>query len=213
MTTALDQVLMRSAELDVELLPYLELPIAPASDRLRAVRGMCGVAFEHAESIKMLIATGNFTSALGLLRLQYEAMLRGFWLHYAAPESAVSKLMGEFTREAVGNSEKLPMQADMIKALEGKAPPPAMVSLNNFKEQQWKPLSSFVHGGIHALTRHSKGYPVTLLTQVVCVSNGLSTMAAMLLLIISSDRTKVGHLTVVQADFADCLPGRDLGAL
>ena len=38
-------------------------------------------------------------------------------------------------------------------------------------------------------------------------------MAAMLLLIISSDRTKVGHLTVIQAEFADCLPGKDPSAL
>ncbi len=201
---------MRSAELDVALTPFLELPIATDSDRLRAVRGMCGVAFEHAESTKMLIATGNFTSALGLVRLQYEALLRAIWLLYAAPESAVSKLMGEFTREAVGNSEKLPMQAEMIKALEGKAPKAAMISLSNFKEHQWKPLSSYVHGGIHALTRHSKGYPVILLAQVVRVSNGLSTMTAMLLLIISNDQTRVGQLSAIQSAFADCLPDQDL---
>ena len=210
MTTALDQVLMRSAELDVVLSPFLELPIAIDSDKLRAVRGMCGVAFEHAESVKILIATGNFTSALGLVRLQYEALLRGFWLLYAAPESAVSKLMGEFTREAVGNSEKLPMQAEMIKTLEGKAPKAAMISLSNFKEHQWKPLSSYVHGGIHALTRHSKGYPVVLLTQVVRVSNGLSTMAAMLLQMISSDQTRMGQLPAIQSEFEDCLPDKDL---
>lgn len=212
MTTALDKILMRSVELEAALFPYLELQIASDLERPRAVRGMCSVAFEHAQSIKMLIAAGNFTSALGLLRLQYEAMLRGFWLHYAAPEADVSRLMGEFTREAVGHSETLPMQSEMTKALEGKAPQAAMISLKNFKEHQWKPLCSFVHGGIHALTRHRKGYPATLLTQVVSTSNGLSTMTAMLLQIISSDRTKVGHLAVIQNEFADCLPGRDFRA-
>jgi len=208
MTTALEQILRRSAELETVLAPYLDLPLANASERLRVTRTMCGVAFEHAESTKILIATGNFTSALGLVRLQFEALVRGTWLLYAAPEAAVSKLMGEFSRESVGNSEKLPMQAEMLKALEGKAPRDAMISLNSFKEHSWKPLSSYVHGGIHALNRHSKGYPVVLLTQVLRASNGLSTMAAMLLLIISSDRSRVGQLTVIQSKFNDCLPDK-----
>ena len=43
-------------------------------------RIMCGIAFEHAESIKILIASENFTSALGLFQLQYESQnsYRGF---------------------------------------------------------------------------------------------------------------------------------------
>lgn len=101
------------------------------------------------------------------------------------------------------------MQAEMINSLEGKAPDALMISLRNFKEQQWKPLSSFVHGGIHALTRHSKGYPVALLTQVVRVSNGLSVMAAMLLLMISSDQSRSGQLPALQIEFKDCLPEID----
>jgi hypothetical protein len=121
--------------------------------------------------------------------------------------------MGEFTREVVGNSEKLPMQSEMLKALEGKAPESAMISLRSFREHQWKPLSSYVHGGIHALSRHTKGYPVVLLTQVLRASNGLSTMAAMVLLMISSDRSRIGQLTVIQSEFADCLPDRYQGDL
>src|SRR5690606_468091 len=111
------------------------------------------------ESAKILIATGNFTSALALVRLQYEALVRGMWLLYAASDSVASKLMNEFSRESVGNSEKLPMQAEMLKSLEGKAPKEALISLLSFKEHSWKPLSSYVHGGVHALHRHSKGYP------------------------------------------------------
>jgi hypothetical protein len=206
MTPSLDDVLARSAELEAVLAPFLELPIVGASDRLKATRGMCGVAFEHAESIKILIATRNFTSALGLVRLQYEALVRGLWLLYAAPDAAVDRLMGEFTRESVGRNEKLPMQAEMLKVLDGKAPKDAMISLESFKEHQWKPLSSFVHGGVHALQRHSNGYPEALLTQVLRASNGLLTMVAMTLLMISSDRTKVGLLSKVQMEFNDCLP-------
>lgn len=206
MSDALNTLLARSAELEVVLLPYLEISLRHKSERIEASRIMCGVAFEHAESVKMLIATGNFTSALGLIRLQYEALVRAMWLFYTAPENVVSKLLNEFTRAAVGNSEKLAMQAEMLKGLEEKAPSDAMISLVGFKENSWKPLSSYVHGGIHALQRHSKGYPVVLLVDTLKASNALSTMAAMHSIILSFDPSFAGQMRTIQISFRDCLP-------
>lgn len=197
---------MRSAELETTLIKFFGLPTFNSSDRLIVSRTMCGVAFEHAESVKMLIASGNFTSALGLVRLQYEALVRGMWLLYAASDDAVAKLMNEFSRESVGNSEKLPMPAKMLESLEGKAPEAAMISLLDFKEHQWKPLSSYVYGGIHAVHRHSKGYPVMLLQQVLKTSNGLSTMVAMLLVILSGDTSQQGKIRAIQIEYFDFLP-------
>ena len=188
------------------MVPFLDLPTDNSSDRVRASKTMCGVSFEHAESAKTLIASGNFTSALGLVRLQYEALVRAIWLLYAASDAETSRLMNEFSRDSVGNSEKLPMQADMLRSLEGKAPRDAMISLVNFKENSWKPLSSYVHGGIHALQRHSKGYPVGLLRQVLKASNGLSTMAAMVLIILSGDTSQQGKMRAIQQRFSECLP-------
>ncbi|WP_412034982.1 DUF6988 family protein, partial [Vibrio sp. 1403] len=49
---------------------------------------MCSVSLEHAESLKILLATRNFTSALGLLRLQFESLVRGMWVLYAASDVA-----------------------------------------------------------------------------------------------------------------------------
>jgi hypothetical protein len=188
------------------LVPFLDLPTVNASDRVRASKTMCGVSFEHAESAKMLIASGNFTSALGLVRLQYEALVRALWLLYAASDAETSRLMNEFSRESDGKSEKLPMQADMLHSLEGKAPRDAMTSLVSFKDNSWKPLSSYVHGGIHALHRHSKGYPVVLLRQVLKASNGLSTMAAMVLVILCGEPSQQGKMRAIQERFSACLP-------
>jgi hypothetical protein len=84
MAAQLDELLMRSAELEQELVEIFSSPPANSTDRLAASRIMCGVAFEHAESAKILIAAGNFTSALGIVRLQYEALLRAFWLLFCA---------------------------------------------------------------------------------------------------------------------------------
>ncbi|MCO1337211.1 hypothetical protein MO867_23100, partial [Microbulbifer sp. OS29] len=72
-----------------------------------ASRVMCSIAFEHAESAKMLISAGNLTSATGLVRLQYEALVRAMWLRYAASDIAVSKLTSELTRETATRANNL----------------------------------------------------------------------------------------------------------
>jgi len=202
----INELLSRSAKLEAVLAEYLELKPYDGSARLMVSRVLYGVAFEHAESAKILIASGNFTSAIGLLRLQYEALVRATWLLYAATDAAVAKLAAELTHEGAKKAEKMPMLAEMLKKLEGKAPAPAIGMLLEFKKYSWKPLSSFVHGGMHAVHRHSMGYPVPLLEQALKASNGVSTMVAMLLVILSGDTTQKGKLSVTQLEFADCLP-------
>lgn len=196
---------MRSAELEAILIPYLDIQPVSNTERIIASRIMCGVAFEHAESAKILTARGNFTSALSIVRLQYEALVRSMWLLWAASDTAVEKLMAELNHESARKSEQ-PMLSEMLKDLDGKTPAIAMSQLLEIKEYHWKPLSSYVHGGIHALHRHGKGYPEQLLLQVIKTSNGISTMAAMLLVIISADKNQLGKLPAIQQSFADCLP-------
>ncbi len=167
---------------------------------------MCSIAFEHAESAKMLISAGNLTSATGLVRLQYEALVRAMWLLYAASDIAVSKLTSELTQETANRADKLPMLSEMLEKLQGKAPQDAVNMLLEFKEYSWKPLSSFIHGGIHAVHRHSKGYPSPLLEQMVRTSNGVSVMVGMLLVILHGRDEQRGKIPEMQKEFSDCLP-------
>lgn len=167
---------------------------------------MCSVAFEHSESIKMLIASGNFTSSMGLLRLQFEALVRAVWLLYSASDSWVLKLMADFSHDNVKKANNIPLLSKMLEQLEGKAPKEALAPILEFKEYSYKPLSSFIHGGIHALNRHSLGYPVPLLVQALKASNGLSTMVAMMVLILTGDKSQSGKMPEIQKKYADCLP-------
>lgn len=139
---------------------------------------MCSVSLEHAESLKILIASGNFTSALGLLRLQFESYVRGVWVLYAASDIAVGKLTAELNEENQRRANTLPMLSEMISQLDKKAPKNAVDPILEFKEYSWKPLSSYVHGGLHAIERHSKGYPIPLLEQVLKNSNGVNGLVA-----------------------------------
>tara|TARA_R110001583_G_scaffold124150_4_gene275613 strand:+ start:767 stop:1351 length:585 start_codon:yes stop_codon:yes gene_type:complete len=176
------------------------------SERIMASKVMCSIAFEHAESAKILISAGNLTSATGLVRLQYEALVRAMWLLYAASDTAVSKLTSDLTQETADRANRLPMLSEMLEKLQGKAPKEPVDMLLEFKQYSWKPLSSFIHGGIHAIHRHSKGYPLPLLEQMVRISNGVSVMVGMLLVILHGGGEQRGKMPRIQKEFADCLP-------
>lgn len=203
----INTLLSRSAELEDKLLEFIRLPPYDESMRIQSSRIMCSIAFEHAESAKILIASGNLTSATGLVRLQFEALVRAMWLLYAASDEAVAKLSAKLTAESAQKANNnLPMLSEMLKKLEGKAPQEPLDMLLEFKEYSWKALSSFVHGGIHAIHRHSKGYPVQLLSQMLKISNGVSLMVGMLAVIIHGGGQQVGKIPRIQQEFADCLP-------
>ena len=202
----IDNFLTTSLELENALMGFLSINDRDSDKRLKASKILCTIVFEHSESVKILISTGNLTSATGLVRLQYEALVRAMWLLYAASDVAVDKLMAELTNESAQRANKLPMLSEMLTKLEGKAPIEAMDALNEFKEYSWKALSSYVHGGIHAISRHSKGYPVEQLIQLLKISNGLLIMAGMLLIILSGDPKQKGKIPSIQMQFKDCLP-------
>ena len=192
--------------MEAVLVEFLALKPSDDSSRLVASRILCSVALEHAESLKLLIVSGNSTSAVGLLRLQYEALVRAMWLLYAASDAAVEQLAAELTSEKAKKAEKIPMLSEMLSKLEGKMPAEPLSMLLEFKQYSWKPLSSFIHGGIYAINRHGKGYPAPLLDQALRASNGVSLMVGMLLVVLSGDPAQTGKISKLQIEFADCLP-------
>ncbi|EOI8009757.1 hypothetical protein ACMVZQ_004418 [Vibrio parahaemolyticus] len=97
---------------------------------------------------------------------------------YAASDIALSKLTAELNEENQRRANNLPMLSEMISQLEKKAPKNAIDPILEFKEYSWKPLSSYVHGGLHAVDRHSKGYPIAMLEQVLKASNGVNGLVA-----------------------------------
>jgi len=202
----INELLTRSVELENKLLKFLALKPHIDTEKTSSSRIMCSIAFEHAESAKILITNGNFTSAIAIVRLQYEALVRAMWLFYAASEQDVSKLMCELTSKSANKANTLPMLSGMLANLEGKAPKEAMDMLLEFKKYSWRPLSSFIHGGIHAINRHSKGYPLSLLIQLLKISNGVSTMVGMFLVILAGDFKQQGKIPAIQSEFSDCLP-------
>ncbi len=169
------------------------------------------ISLEHAVGIRTLMAGCGFTSTFALFRVQYEALTRGFWLLYGASEGWVEKLSAPLTTENAKKANEGPMLAKMLEELEGKAPDVVMSQLNEFKEYSWKALSSYIHVGLHPLTRKAEGYPIGLIEQVLRQSNGLALMGAMLLTMLSGDPRQQGKVAALQREFAGCCPSPQAG--
>ena len=200
------RIIERSIELEAVLVPLLDIGLFDDTDRLAVTRTVCSISLEYANSSRLLIEAGNFTSAIGLMRLQYEAIVRAVWLLYAASDTAVSKLAVELTPESEQKASNMPILSVMLKQVNDKAPKQATQMLNEFKGVSGKAMNSFVHCGIHAVNRHDSGYPVHLIIQILQNSNALSIMCGMLLGILSGDKSASIRISRVQIGFNDCLP-------
>lgn len=205
MSDELNALLNRSLQLEMAARDLIDLR-AVNDDRVLASRVMCGLAFEHSESVKLLAASGSFSSAAGLIRMQFDVLVRSMWVLYAAPDATIATLLAELTSDTVKKADDVPSMSAMLGSMEGKAPDIAMNMLKEFKQYHWKPLSSWIHGGKHAFHRHSEGYPVHLLLQIIKASNGLLMMTTMHLVMISANPSLSGKVSVLQREYVDCLP-------
>jgi hypothetical protein len=82
-------------------------------------------------------------------------------------------MLVDLNKATAKQTSKIPMLSRMLEEIEKKAPHAPMAHLNEFKHYSWQPLVSFVHGGIHAVNRHGKGFPLELVlmeygTRMVC---------------------------------------------
>lgn len=103
-------------------------------------------------------------------------------------------------------ASKLPNLSEMLRQLRSKAPAPMVDQLEGFKANSVPALNSFVHAGIHTISRHGAGYPEHLVDRVVRQSNALMTMAGMLLAVVGSDEDSTVEMRRIQRPFEDCLP-------
>lgn len=206
----LEHMLQRSGALHERLDALLGDAGFDGSPRGEATLGMCLVAMEHAIAMRALMALRLPTSAVSLMRLQFEALTRAMWLLYAASDAAIDKLMAPLTLASEQAAKNLPGASEMIEQI-GKrigqgVPPAAQQMLSHFKDVSWHAMNSFVHGGIHPLRRSADGFPVDLALQVLRNSNGLTTITGMTMAVLTGDEAVAKPISKIQPAFADCLP-------
>ncbi len=109
----------------------------------RVSTALLHLSLEHFGAIVLLLQNRLNGSAAGLVRLQYEAMIRGMYFYQCASESEAEKFFA---------GAEPPRIKEMIEALEQK---PGFTSgvFSRVHLREWKTMNSYTHGGSAQLSR------------------------------------------------------------
>src|SRR5690606_25987431 len=132
----MEALLARSEALDEAIVGILARCVPCADDeaeRLDAAAGLAYVALEHGSSLRVLVGLGQVSSAICLMRPQFEAVSRSAWVLWAAKDSDVERLGAPLTLESEKAASRLPMLSKILEDVARHAPPPAAEMLMQFK--------------------------------------------------------------------------------
>jgi hypothetical protein len=205
----LAKLLARTVEFEACLLaqfPDGQLHLAVPEPRHEAAAAAALIAVEHAAALRAAAQVGAMNSAAAILRLQYEAVLRAAWLLFAAGPGQVDKLTKALDLDAEQAAKNVPGYLDMLNAIERAAPAGLALPLVEFNRYSRHALNSFVHAGIHPLTRARGGFPAELAEAVLRFSAAMLHFAYRLMAALTGSRQRMDKVTRVYATFADCLP-------
>jgi hypothetical protein len=188
------------------LVVLFDLELDESSEKYEGCRIICSVAIEHAESLRLLLREKCTTSAISILRIQFETFVRAVWLLHAASESHVSTIMNTETLLDEKKANGLPMLSEMINQLEGNAPDAAVEMIKEFKAASWRYLSSHIHGGYYALQLHGRGIPPEHVDEILKMSNALLTLTGIVLSALSLNQDGLAVFRAIKREYRDCLP-------
>lgn len=177
----LEKSLKMILELKEEIINSTVIDCGP---RLDLVEQCIYISFEHGIGVNSLLVAGLPTQAMILLRSQFEAVVRAYWLLFIATNHQVSKLNFSYTFEEQFESDTCPMISEMLDKLSKADLPakPVIDHLCQFKKYHLKQLNSFVHTGKQTFTRDVMGYKEEMLLIQMRQSNNLITVAAQIML-------------------------------
>ncbi|CAG1012670.1 hypothetical protein BURC_00228 [Burkholderiaceae bacterium] len=180
--------------------------LAVANPQHELVAAACALCIEHASALRAAFAVAAPSSGSAILRLQYEALLRASWLLHAATSTQIDTLARTLDLEAEQAARKLPGYMEMLDAVMKKAPQGLSAPIAEFNRYSRHALNSFVHSGIHPLSRARDGYPLEMAATLVRFSNGLMHLGYRMLASLSGSQRRMNRVTHLYAGFLDCLP-------
>ena len=179
--------------------------------RLKSFFSYCNISLEHGNAMRILIENRQLNSAIALLRLQYESLVRSVWIYYLTPDNFVKQLNQELSEEYRKLDNKMPTINEMLEKIKEYADDvdlPKQISelLHEFKNNLLKYLHSHIHSGTLAFSREKTGYPVILIMQMLQNSNGLVHLMNMLIAIIFKDNELRKKLLQLCYEYRECFP-------
>ncbi len=206
MSLVLDDLLDQSAAFDRDLHDLLTDAENNGSPRSILLVSMCDLVFEHGRSVQMLVERGHLASAIALLRVQLDAIIRIVWIHYAATDDWVQSVVAL----QPGGLSKDPTNAlsvnDMLRGIQAKAPAELHRQLAEFKTAAWPALNSYIHSGIWPVVQRMRGNEIEGAIQTLKNSNGLSGMSAMMVAMHTGNRQNTIGVKLLHLRHKGCLP-------
>jgi hypothetical protein len=166
----------------------------------------CALALEHGEAIRELLAKGLESSALTLLRVQHEALLRAVWICFAASDNEVLALGAPHTMATLKKANSLPLTGALLEqVMKSDAPVPLKRGLREFRDESWAGVNSYAHSGLLALGRVSSGHPEAHLVQALQVSNAHSYATCMVMAMIDGPEHAAASISVIAQAHPGCM--------
>jgi hypothetical protein len=128
-----------------------------ADNQRSAVAGaLYDVANEHGKGVCTLFENQHYASGFALVRSLFETFVRGAWLLHCASEKEFETFT---TKDRIELETKENFNfGDMLISVETKLELPG--ALTSIKEESWKALNSYTHGGLFQVSRRYDGVTV-----------------------------------------------------
>ncbi|MDP3261078.1 MAG: hypothetical protein Q8M34_10940 [Thermodesulfovibrionales bacterium] len=112
----------------------------PSNSRTRAAGSCFAIAQEHHHAIVLLIEWKLFAAAFALIRIEFEAYVRGEWLSQCASDSLVEAFLQGKEPPKI---DCLLAELEMLDTFKERV-------LSQIKQKTWKSMCAYTHtGGLH----------------------------------------------------------------
>lgn len=208
--TTLQRLLQRSNEFHERLAEAVGELDEPVDGRASVTMDALVLSMQHADALRLTADAGLGASAMGLLRMQYEAVLRAVWALFAADQADITALAAPLTPGTLKAAKGIGMPAELLVAVErSEAPADLKRNLREFRTSSWDVLNSVVHAGLHPLRRRDGALDAESVMALVS-SNGMAVIAAALMTIVGQRPKRQADINILWTAFTDCLPPRHM---
>lgn len=178
----------------------------PSCQRGSVVAGYCSIVRQHVLSQQHLLALGLDVTAMTLVRPTFESLVRAIWSLEGASEEWIRQFLTPPVPEADVRDETIkgPPVDSMLATIEKHHPVWIQQSLTALKHATWKPMHSYVHGGIRPVLQALMGCPEPQQVAIVLNGNGFLIFATNVLQITCGGPP--GKIADMQRRFSHCLP-------
>ena len=198
------RILVACEALDLDVYALLERGWNTSSQRQVICMVYCKAATVHAMSQRVLIEHGLHGSALSLIRLHFETVVRAAWVLHGAKEKWLAKFSAPVPDGDLSEPQMGPPIPAMLEAIAAVAPEAAF-ELRRLNETV-EVMHSFVHGGAHLVVHALRGYPPENLVSVLQNRNLLSLMLCNVIVVASQEPGLRGAVRGLMDRHAGCMP-------